>query len=776
MTNTIDKLLQASEKLNVIVAPNSSAESSVSSLKTKHSIDTPEELKKVLDNIVNQNRLMNIGIVGRVKAGKSSLLNALFFKGKNILPSAATPMTAALTTLTYGDNFSATVVFYSTQDIENIRIKAEEYKRRVAEKVIEITERKNRKIKVAPGTTKAIGIEMEKPTNDYVDSYQENKYNSSRLDKENSDQVKQIQSRAEKEIKKDAVLSAAIDQYQRMQQSGLLGKINDKKTIEAANEDDLSTCLIEFVGADGQYMPFTKSVEITLPLDSLKDICVIDTPGFNDPVQSREARTVELLKSCDAIFIVSPSGQFLSAQDLEMMGRITKKEGVQEIMVVASQVDMQLFGSEKRIGIDDTLDNIVGQLATAMQSTMRRFKENNPEVGSTFDHLIQDSGNNLYYSSGISHAIAQRQENEQPLNDSEEHVWSSLLAHYPDYLSNSDKELSISTLNSIANIEILKQAIEEVRSKKEDVLQQRIENFVSAKLNALIEFKREVINETEQSINTIKLSDIETEKQKIKEFGKQEEKIEQGIKYVYSEAVDRLVIDTKNKLQDTVSKEYDKVFKRITDSVGTATESRSRERSGGVPWLARKLGVGGYESYQVEVKQVYSAQVIKSLDDFLSNIKITCSRIVDENKIIFKKDIFNDVVGQLRDTLGDDATDPNTTRNVLRKVLDSMPNYEFMSTVKIPNSLQGKGTVKGNQADEFENQVYEFARAQRATYDIDIELLVEDMNEVLSTDISPQFTKELKAESNRFRDILANKEMSIERLERFKSSLAKVTI
>ena len=142
MTNTIDKLLQASEKLNVIVAPNSSAESSVSSLKTKHSIDTPEELKKVLDNIVNQNRLMNIGIVGRVKAGKSSLLNALFFKGKNILPSAATPMTAALTTLTYGDNFSATVVFYSTQDIENIRIKAEEYKRRVAEKVIEITERK----------------------------------------------------------------------------------------------------------------------------------------------------------------------------------------------------------------------------------------------------------------------------------------------------------------------------------------------------------------------------------------------------------------------------------------------------------------------------------------------------------------------------------------------------------------------------------------------------------------------------------------------------------
>lgn len=775
MTNTIDKLLQASEKLNVIVAPNSSAESSVSSLKTKHSIDTPEELKKVLDNIVNQNRLMNIGIVGRVKAGKSSLLNALFFKGKNILPSAATPMTAALTTLTYGDNFSATVVFYSTQDIENIRIKAEEYKRRVAEKVIEITERKNRKIKVAPGTTKAIGIEMEKPTNDYIDSYQ-NTYDSSKLGKENSDQVKQIQSRAEKEIKKDAVLSAASDQYQRMQQSGLLGKINDKKTIEAANEDELSTCLIEFVGADGQYMPFTKSVEITLPLDSLKDICVIDTPGFNDPVQSREARTVELLKSCDAIFIVSPSGQFLSAQDLEMMGRITKKEGVQEIMVVASQVDMQLFGSEKRIGIDNTLDNIVGQLATAMQSTMRRFKENNPEIGSTFDHLIQDSRNNLYYSSGISHAIAQKQENEQPLNDSEKHVWSSLLTHYPDYLSNNDRELSISTLNSIANIEMLKQAIEEVRLKKEEVLQKRIENFVSAKLNALIEFKKEVISETVQSINTIKSSDIETEKQKIKEFEKQESDIEYGVNDVYREAVERLISDTKNKLQDTVNKEYDRVFKRITDSVGTATESRSRDKSGAIPWLARKLGLGGEESYTVEVKQVYSAQVIKSLDDFLSNIKITCSRAVDDNREAFKREIFNNVVGQLRAILGDDAADPKTTRNVLRKVLDSMPDYNFLSTVQIPDSLQGRGTVKGNQADEFENQVYRFARAQNEVYENDIECLIKNMKEVLLTDISPQFTKELKDESDKFREILANKEMSIERLERFRSSLAKVTI
>lgn len=58
------------------------------------------ELKQVEDgwqDVVDTNRTLKIGIVGGVKAGKSSFLNALLFRGRDILPKAATPMTAALT-------------------------------------------------------------------------------------------------------------------------------------------------------------------------------------------------------------------------------------------------------------------------------------------------------------------------------------------------------------------------------------------------------------------------------------------------------------------------------------------------------------------------------------------------------------------------------------------------------------------------------------------------------------------------------------------------------
>ena len=53
--------------------------------------------------MAREGRNLRVGIIGRVKAGKSSLLNALMFAGNDVLPKAATPMTASLTILRYTD-------------------------------------------------------------------------------------------------------------------------------------------------------------------------------------------------------------------------------------------------------------------------------------------------------------------------------------------------------------------------------------------------------------------------------------------------------------------------------------------------------------------------------------------------------------------------------------------------------------------------------------------------------------------------------------------------
>jgi hypothetical protein len=64
---------------------------------------------------------LSIGIMGQVKAGKSSFLNALLFDGKPILPTAATPKTANLTKISYGEQFSLTIEYYSQTEWQQIQ-------------------------------------------------------------------------------------------------------------------------------------------------------------------------------------------------------------------------------------------------------------------------------------------------------------------------------------------------------------------------------------------------------------------------------------------------------------------------------------------------------------------------------------------------------------------------------------------------------------------------------------------------------------------------------
>jgi hypothetical protein len=61
-------------------------------------------------------RKLNIGVVGQVKAGKSSFLNTLLFDGRSVLPKASTPKTAALTKIEYSEGKPAIEIEYYKRD------------------------------------------------------------------------------------------------------------------------------------------------------------------------------------------------------------------------------------------------------------------------------------------------------------------------------------------------------------------------------------------------------------------------------------------------------------------------------------------------------------------------------------------------------------------------------------------------------------------------------------------------------------------------------------
>ncbi|GAA8240371.1 hypothetical protein HpBT151_12030 [Helicobacter pylori] len=174
---------------------------------SENAVIKTEELEKTLNGMQAENRGLKVGIIGRVKAGKGSLLNALIFEGKDVLPKAATPMTASLTILKYAQNLSAEAQFYNEKDMEELKRDHERYEKKFKEIVSEEVKKLEEKRKGLLNKTK------EKLSN-FSKSLSRNKSNEE-VPKERilSDEeiLKKAQKIAKKELEKDAKLTASHD-------------------------------------------------------------------------------------------------------------------------------------------------------------------------------------------------------------------------------------------------------------------------------------------------------------------------------------------------------------------------------------------------------------------------------------------------------------------------------------------------------------------------------------------------------------------------------------
>ncbi|MGN8429000.1 dynamin family protein [Helicobacter pylori] len=172
-----------------------------------------EELEKTLKEMQAEDRDLKVGIIGRVKAGKSSLLNALIFEGVEVLPKAATPMTASLTILKYAQTLSAEVEFYSPKDIAELKNEHARYVRefnRIVEEEVKKQKEKQSLSNRAKEGFKSLG-----------NKFSRNK--SEATPKENILSDEEIVKRAEKiakdKLKGDEKLVSSHDQYEKIKKA-----------------------------------------------------------------------------------------------------------------------------------------------------------------------------------------------------------------------------------------------------------------------------------------------------------------------------------------------------------------------------------------------------------------------------------------------------------------------------------------------------------------------------------------------------------------------------
>ncbi|GAA8376817.1 hypothetical protein Hpkin27_10760 [Helicobacter pylori] len=183
--------------------------------KAKNSVIKTEELEKTLKEMQAEDRDLKVGIIERVKAGKSSLLNALIFEGVEVLPKAATPMTASLTILKYANTLSAEVEFYNQKDIAELENEHERYVREfnriVEEEVKKQKEKQSLSNRTKEGLAKGVGKLINKNKNPEA-APKERVLSDEEI-------VKRAERIAKNELEKDTRLVSSYDQYERMKKA-----------------------------------------------------------------------------------------------------------------------------------------------------------------------------------------------------------------------------------------------------------------------------------------------------------------------------------------------------------------------------------------------------------------------------------------------------------------------------------------------------------------------------------------------------------------------------
>lgn len=252
--------------------------------------------KELIDKL--EKDILTIGVIGQMKCGKSTFLNSFVFED-TVLPAATTPMTVALSVITYGEQKKVVAEFYTN------------------------------------------------------DEWEEQKAQAARsLDYVAGDTMAESKIKAAKElVSKASRLGSNLRDY--------LGK----------TKEDSFDNIIEYVGADGKYVSITKSVKIYYPKEYLKGVEIVDTPGFNDPIVSREERTKEFLKKADVVLMMLYAGRPFDATDRDIIFKNVSQCGIGKVLIGINKYDIPYCSDVNPEDEEQIKDYVKSEIAKACRES-----------------------------------------------------------------------------------------------------------------------------------------------------------------------------------------------------------------------------------------------------------------------------------------------------------------------------------------------------------------------------------------------------------------------
>jgi len=717
-------ILERQQKLIAWLAAHADILNGTVGASSQWEIDTVDTLKEALLRLDDENRLLDIGIVGRVKAGKSTLLNALVFNGESVLPQAATPMTAALTTLTYGERFKATARFYSQADLANIEQAAAAYSDLLEKSMIEELRRTEGRAGVDPARRRELAERAARRTL----------------------------------ATQQPSLQASHEQWDKITASGLsLASLKEDEPLEAADVQGLAALLADYVAAEGCYMPVTKSVDIEMPVETLRGLRIIDTPGLNDPVASREARTHDLLKCCDVVFVVSPAAQFMSQEDLDVMARITAAEGIRELVLVASQVDNTLHGSEMQAQLHASLTGLRRELAGHAGKVLDNLKLSNPEVGDVFQGLVDKGEDAIIHSSGMCHSMSVDFDSVAGWQGGRLTAWQNLKETYPDYFRDDNPGLSRTNLDQLANMAGLHEVVAQTRVAKARVLAARRQDLLDAKerkqVDLLHELRRKLALRASE-IGEAGLTDLKKKKRGLehkrlsltRDLDEQLKKIKTGF-----------VNGLKKNMKVVITEAYGAAGSGVDETLDTETKRHRVEASGALNWVARKLWDGGHREYEEKKRTILPAAVKSAVSSFAHELRDELDSTASDQQGKFAKELFAELLHTARKALGDEL-DIEAVYSSLTSIINGVDFPPVSLRAPVLKAPAATAKLRGDDAEQFHELALEAIVNLREAAETAVHEHVETVKKTIPKSVASEFIGYIQAQFDALQALMKDAE------------------
>ena len=564
------------------------------------------------DKLLGENKVLKIGVVGQVKAGKSSFLNSLFFDGENVLPRASTPMTAGLTVLEYGEENMFSIDYYNEKEWNTFEGKAKQY-------------------------------------DDFL--------------QEQKGMLPEGHNLSDEEIARMANISEDLTSAKELVSScsgTARSKIKAQSFVETktfSDISDLQDILADYVGAEGRYTSVVKSLTIKLNDERLKNLRIVDTPGVNDPIQSREFRTREFLRECHGVFLLSYAGRFFDSTDVNFLSGRIGSQGIGTVVLIASKFDSVLQDVGTKFP-----DDLVGAWEDCERQLKKQFRRNLAESDYKGDEPRFD------VSSGIGYSIYNKPRDKW--DSMEEHVVKQMKQFYP---SNFDTIENIKeTFFNLANIDVIRDNyLDGLFVKNRDrIMQSKLDGYfanVKKNLTNIIDDQRSALEKHYQFVNNNDISEM-------RKIGDSTRRI---IKVIKAEI---------NTLANVCDDNAEMMRKRTWNSVPSLWNGSLPTVEECVTAYRKSTFLGSNKTFSVSFRRIDPQKMIRTLhENFMKAADKMTSSWEKESEELLKliNGKINDIITAAERQDTEAHIDADSIRHILTEVIAKMDNVRTLDLKNI---------------------------------------------------------------------------------------------